>query len=127
MKIINPESLPKPVGYNHAIRAGSLIFISGQIGYDHTGKVRTKNFAAQFQRTIENILTVIKKAGSKPEKIVKLTIFVKDKKEYVKSRRKIKDIYQNLMGRYYPSVTLVVVKDLLEKNAQVEIDAIAST
>ncbi len=127
MVIINPNSLPRPTGFNHGIKNGPLLFISGQIAYDKAGKLISRNFAKQFRKSMENLLAVAKKAGFKPENIVKMTIFVKNKSEYQRSRKELGKIYKSLMGSYYPSISLIIVKDLFEKGAKVEIEAVAAS
>lgn len=125
MVIINPHSLCKPNGYNHAIKAGSILFISGQIGCNKNGKIVSSKFDVQFEKTIQNIITILNHANAKPTNIVKLNMFIKSKNEYLKSRKRLRIIYKKYIGDYYPCVTLVVVKDLFEKNAKIEIEATA--
>ena len=124
-RILNPESLASPRGYNHGIvMSGKLLFVSGQIGWDKNGTL-ADGLAAQFERALQNILAVVSEAGGDPEHIARMTIFIKDKKQYEEQRKEIGTRYRALMGKHYPAMSLLVVKDLLEEGALVEIEATA--
>ena len=125
MKIFNPETLAIPRGYNHGILAsGNLLFIAGQIGWDKDGNV-ADGLVNQFEQALRNILAVVEKAGGTAENIGRLMIFIKDKQDYLNRRKQIGQCYQAVMGKHYPAMSLLVVKDLLEEKALVEIEATA--
>lgn len=125
MVFINPESLATPKGYNHGVLSnGRILFVAGQIGWDRNQKL-VNGFAAQFDLALANVLEVVRAAGGNPEDIARFTIFVTDKSEYLKLRKEIGTSYRQRMGHHYPAMTLVVVKDLLEEGALVEIEATA--
>lgn len=126
MKPVNPETLSAPRGYNNGMLAasGRLLFVAGQVGWDRDEKM-AEGLAAQFDQALFNIMEVVRSAGGAAESIGRLTIFVKDKEEYVRLRKEIGAVYRNHMGRHYPAMSLLVVKDLLEPHALVEIEATA--
>jgi enamine deaminase RidA (YjgF/YER057c/UK114 family) len=126
MNFINPETLATPKGYNHGVlsNGGRLLFVAGQIGWDHNEKL-VDGFAAQFDLALANVLEVVRAAGGNVEDITRFTIFVKDKSEYLKLRKEIGKLYRQRMGHHYPAMSLVVVKDLLEDSALIEIEATA--
>jgi enamine deaminase RidA (YjgF/YER057c/UK114 family) len=126
MKILNPESLPAPRGYSNGILlpVGKILFIAGQIGWDSSGKL-AGDLTSQFAQALQNVLAVLSAAGGEVEQIGKLTIFIKDKGDYIYRRKEIGKVYRQLMGKHFPAMSLVVVKDLLEEDAQVEIEATA--
>lgn len=125
MNFINPETLASPKGYNHGVlSSGRILFIAGQIGWDRNKKL-VDGFKAQFDVALANILEVVRVAGGNPQDIGRFTIFVKDKSEYLKVRKDIGKIYRQRMGNHYPAMSLVVVKDLLEDGALIEIEATA--
>jgi enamine deaminase RidA (YjgF/YER057c/UK114 family) len=125
MKIFNPESLAAPRGYNHGISAsGNLLFVAGQIGWDKDGNV-ADGLVNQFEQALRNIVTVVEHAGGKAENIGRLTIFIKDKQDYLNRRKEIGECYQTVMGKHFPAMSLLIVKDLVEENALVEIEATA--
>ena len=125
MKIVNPSQLPKPQGYSHGILAsGKVLFIAGQIGWDRNCKL-AEGIANQFEAALQNLLAVVTDAGGKPENIARFTIFIKDKQDYIDSRKEIGARYRSLMGKHFPAMSLLVIKDLLEDGALVEIEATA--
>jgi enamine deaminase RidA (YjgF/YER057c/UK114 family) len=126
MNFINPETLAPPKGYNHGVlsNGGRILFVAGQIGWDRNAKL-VDGFAAQFDLALANVLEVVRAAGGNAQDISRFTIFVKDKSEYLKLRKEIGSLYRQRMGNHYPAMTLVVVKDLLEDGALVEIEATA--
>jgi len=125
MNFINPETLATPKGYNHGVlSSGRILFVAGQIGWDRNEKL-VDGFAAQFDLALANVLEVVRAAGGNAESIGRFTIFVKDKSEYLKLRKEIGKMYRQRMGNHYPAMSLVVVKDLLEDGALVEIEATA--
>jgi len=126
MKIINPSSLAEPRGYNHGIASGNFLFIAGQIGWNEKGEI-ANGLVAQFDRALANITVVLDSAGTSAEKIVRLTIFIKDKEDYMNHRKEIGQVYRKHFGKHFPAMSLLIVKDLLEAGALVEIEATAET
>jgi enamine deaminase RidA (YjgF/YER057c/UK114 family) len=126
MNFINPETLATPKGYNHGVlsNGGRLLFVAGQIGWDRNEKL-VDGFVAQFDLALANVLEVVRAAGGNVEDITRFTIFVKEKSEYLKLRKEIGKLYRQRMGNHYPAMSLVVVKDLLEDSALIEIEATA--
>jgi enamine deaminase RidA (YjgF/YER057c/UK114 family) len=127
MKIINPEALGQPIGYNNGLLfdGGSLLFIAGQVGWDKERRIVSDDFADQFAQALENVLAVVREAGGSPENIARLLIFVTDKDEYTARLRDVGSAYRQLMGKHFPTMSLVEVKSLLERLAKVEIEALA--
>ena len=127
MKIINPEALGQPIGYNNGLLfdGGSLLFIAGQVGWDKERRIVSDDFADQFAQALENVLAVVREAGGSPENIARLLIFVTDKDEYTSRLRDVGSAYRQLMGKHFPAMTLVEVNSLLEHLAKVEIEALA--
>jgi enamine deaminase RidA (YjgF/YER057c/UK114 family) len=125
MDFINPESLATPKGYNHGVlSSGKILFVAGQIGWDRDEKL-VDGFAAQFDLALANVLEVVSAAGGSSQDICRFTIFVKDRSEYLKVRKEIGKLYRQRMGNHYPAMSLIIVKDLLEEGALVEIEATA--
>jgi enamine deaminase RidA (YjgF/YER057c/UK114 family) len=125
MKIINPDSLATPRGYNHGILgSGNILCVAGQVGWDKNMQL-APTLAQQFEQALRNILEVVQEAGGKTEHIARFTIFVKDKQDYTQNAKEIGLRYRIVMGKHYPAMSLLVVKDLLEDNALIEIEATA--
>jgi enamine deaminase RidA (YjgF/YER057c/UK114 family) len=127
MTIINPEALGQPRGYSNGVlmERGSLLFVAGQVGWDREQRIVSDDFAAQFAQALENILAVVRQAGGDPASIARLTIYVTDKDEYSSRLRDVGTAYRQLMGKHFPAMTLVEVRNLLEPLAKVEIEATA--
>ena len=127
--LINPGQLVKPRGYTHGIKvsgASSLLFLAGQVAWDGEGNlVGEGDFAAQFDKAMENLLVVVSEAGGKAENIVKLNLFLTDKEKYVSSLRSVGEVYRKHMGRHFPAMTLVEIKSLYEPGTLLEIEGIA--
>jgi enamine deaminase RidA (YjgF/YER057c/UK114 family) len=127
--IINPEQLVKPKSYNHAIKTSGLsdlVFLGGQVAWDRNGQLIGENdIAAQFDKALENILTVVNEAGGQAENIVKLNLYVTDRETYLRSTKELGRAYRKHMGKHFPTMTLVEVKSLYEAGAMVEIDGLA--
>jgi enamine deaminase RidA (YjgF/YER057c/UK114 family) len=127
--IINPSQLVKPRGYNHGIKttgSATLLFLGGPVGWDSVGRlVGETDIACQFHKALENLLEVVKEAGGRAENIVKLNLFVTDKKAYLAAAKEIGKAYRSRMGKHFPAMTLVEVTSLYENGAMVEIEGLA--
>jgi enamine deaminase RidA (YjgF/YER057c/UK114 family) len=127
---IEPEGWEKPSGYSNGILvpAGArLVFVAGQIAWDADQVLVGKDdFAAQFRQALANVLAVVEAAGGEPAHLASLTVFVTDKGAYLASLAALGAIWRELVGRHYPAMALVEVAGLLEKDALVEIQAVAT-
>lgn len=126
MKAINPNSISAPRGYNNGMLsdAGRILFIAGQIGWDKNEQL-AKGLVAQFDRALQNVLEIVREAGGNPDHIGRMTIYVSDKHDYLYNRRELGTIYRNHMGTHYAAMSLLIVKDLLEEDALIEVEATA--
>ena len=128
--MLNPVVLAKPGGYTHGVatRGGRVLFLAGQTGMDATGAiVAPGDMVAQFRQALTNLRAVIDDAGAQMTDIVKLNIFVADKKAYQTHTREIGVVYREFFGKYFPAMTLVEVKSLWDEVALIEIEGIAVT
>jgi len=126
MQILQPPSWARAKGFANGIAAsGKLVFIAGQVGWTGQGEWKEKSFAGQFRQTLRNILDVLAEAKGKPEHIVRLTWYVLDRDEYLASLKEVGAAYRELMGRHYPTMAVVQVSGLVEREARLEIEATA--
>ncbi|HZV01009.1 MAG TPA: RidA family protein [Planctomycetota bacterium] len=124
-EVVNPPSLGEAKGYANGIVAqGRILFIAGQVGWDEK-HIFAKGFAAQFERALANVVAVLTAAGGKPEALARMTIYVTDKQQYRAATRDIGRVWREKLGRWYPAMTLVEVKALLEDEALLELEATA--
>ena len=125
---INPESLGAPSGYSHGLLAdasGKLLFIAGQIAWNDKQQIVSDDFVEQFDRALANVITVVNAARGKAEDVVRLVIYVTDKREYRSRTREVGERYRKHMGKHFPAMVLVEVAGLLDDRAKVEIEGTA--
>ena len=128
LKLINPKSLGTPRGYANGVLAdagGRLLFIAGQIGWNEKQEIVSNDFVEQFDRSLANVISVVKEAGGTPTDIARLVIYVTSKAEYRRRTKEVGKRYRAHMGKHFPAMVLVEVKGLLEDAAQVEIEGLA--
>ncbi len=127
---LQPEGWERPSGFSNGLAApaGSrLVFVAGQVAFE-AGKRPAGglgDFVTQFKKALENVVAVVRAAGGGPEHLASMTIFVLDKKAYLKKSRELGPVWSEVMGKHYPAMALVEVKGLVEEEAVVEIQAIA--
>ncbi|MBI3653239.1 MAG: RidA family protein [Acidobacteria bacterium] len=127
MTIINPETMGMPSGYSNGVlvEGGKLLFVAGQIGWDHAQRIISDDFVEQFALALENVLTIVRAAGGEATSIARLLIFVTNKKAYTENLKQVGAVYRQLMGKHFPATALIEVSGLVEDLAQIEIEAIA--
>src|SRR5206468_2784952 len=120
---ISSPDAPKAIGpYSQAIRAGQLLFLSGQIPLDPaSGQMIDGDISAQTKRVMENLGAVLKAAGLSFEAVVRTTIFLTDMNDFAK----VNEVYGTYFNAPAPARATVQVAQL-PRGARVEIDAIAS-
>jgi enamine deaminase RidA (YjgF/YER057c/UK114 family) len=124
--LLQPMRWARPKGYSNGIASkGHVVFLSGMIGTDASGKLVSKGFLEQTRQVLRNILDVLAEANGKPEHIVRMNWYVVDKKEYVAAYKELGIIYREMMGQHYPAMTAVQVVGLIEDDARVEIEVTA--
>ncbi len=125
-KKINPETLAPPIGFSHAVLAeGKYIFLAGQTALNKENVIVGDTIVAQFEKALINLITALQEAGGTPEDLVKITIFSVDPVDYRAHSREIGKIWQSLLGKNFPAMTLVGVTRLWDDKALVEIEGIA--
>jgi 2-iminobutanoate/2-iminopropanoate deaminase len=81
---IQTENAPAAIGpYSQAIKAGGLVFVSGQIPIDpKTGEFVAGGISEQTQQVLKNLAAILEAAGSGLDQVVKTTVFLADMKEF---------------------------------------------
>lgn len=120
---VSSRDAPKAIGpYSQAVRAGQLLFASGQIPLDPaTGTIIEGDIAAQTRRVMENLGAVLNAGGLSFADVVKTTVFLADMSEFAA----VNDVYGTYFSETYPARATVQVARL-PRDVRVEIDAIAS-
>jgi 2-iminobutanoate/2-iminopropanoate deaminase len=120
---ISSEAAPKAIGpYSQAVRAGSLVFVSGQIPLDPaTGAMVDGDIAAQTHRVFANLRAILEAAGASLDQVVRATVYLADMNDFA--------VVNEVYGTYFSSpapARATVQAARLPKDARVEIDVIAS-
>ena len=128
-EIRNPETLPRPSGFSHAViaQAGRTVYLAGQAAQRPDGTMVAGTMAEQFDVAAGNVVKALEAAGAHPQDLVSMQIFVTDIAEYLRSAKKIGEVYRRHFGRHYPAMALLEVSRLFDPNATVELMAIAVT
>ncbi len=124
---INPPELAPPVGFSHAVVAegSTIVLLAGQTALDGEGRIVGATIVEQFEKVLTNLLAALAAAGGTPNQLAKLTIFSVDPADYRAHARDIGAVWQRLVGRDYPAMTLVGVTRLWDDDALVEIEGTA--
>jgi 2-iminobutanoate/2-iminopropanoate deaminase len=119
--ITAPDAAPAVGPYSPAIRAGNLLFVSGQIPLDPaTGSIVDGGIEAQTDQVMRNIAALLRAAGAGFEHIVRTTVFMADLNEFAA----MNGVYAKYLGTPPPARATVQVARL-PRDARIEIDAIA--
>ena len=124
--VLQPKGWKRPSGYaNGILAAGPVVFVGGQIGWNADQVFESDDVVEQTRQALENVVAVLAEAGAGPDRIVRLTWYVTDRREYKARLSEIGEAYRSVMGRHFPAMTLVEVASLVEDAAKVEIEATA--
>ncbi len=120
--IIATDKAPEALGpYVQAVKAGTLLFASGQLGLNpETGKL-AEGVEAQTRQSLLNLTAVLKEAGYDISDVVKTTVYVDDMNDFAR----VNAVYEEFFNEWKPARSCVEVGKL-PKNALVEIDIIAA-
>ncbi len=120
---VSTPSAPQAIGpYSQGIRAGSLLFVSGQVPIDPaTGNIVDGDIAAQTHRVLQNIGEILKAGGASFDHVVRTTVFLADMNDFAAMNA----VYATYFNAPAPARATVQVSRL-PKDARVEIDVIAS-
>jgi len=121
-KIIKTASAPGAIGpYNQAVVAGDTMYISGQLGLDpKTMEFVSSDVEKQTEQALKNMGEILKCAGLSFNNVVKVTVLLKDIKDFAK----VNDVYKKYFTTNYPARAAYQVA-ALPKDGAVEIEAVA--
>ena len=120
--IIATDRAPQAIGpYSQAVRAGNLVFASGQIPIDPaTGEFVAGGIAEQTEQVLRNLTAVFEAAGLSLNQVVKTTVFLLDMNDFAA----MNEVYGRFFGQQ-PPARATVQAARLPRDARVEIEAIA--
>ena len=119
---VSTPSAPAAIGpYSQAIKAGHLLFVSGQVPIDPaSGQIVAGDIAQQTRRVFENIGAILHAAGLSFDAVVRTTVYLADMNEFAA----MNEVYATYFSAPAPARATVQVSRL-PRDARVEIDAIA--
>jgi 2-iminobutanoate/2-iminopropanoate deaminase len=122
LKSIQTDKAPAAIGpYSQGITAGSLVFVSGQLGLNpETGELVSSEFAQQAHQALENLNQIVLAAGCDLSRVVAVDVFLTDMGKFAEFNQ----IYQQYFSEHRPARAVVEVSSL-PKGAQLEIKCVA--
>lgn len=120
---ITTDTAPRPVGhYSQACVHEGLIFVSGQLPVSLEGKALSdKSFEEQTRQAIANMLSIVKAAGSAPDRVLKVTAFIVG----IENWPAFNAVYTEVLGAHKPTRSVVPVP-ALHHGCLIELEAIAA-
>ena len=123
-EIVSTDNAPGAIGpYSQAIKAGGMVFCSGQIPIDPaTGNFVSEVVSEQTEQVLKNLSEVLKAAGTSLDNVVKTTVFLADMNDFAE----MNEVYSHFFSDNKPARATVQAARL-PRDAKVEIDCIAVT
>ena len=129
IKILNPDSLGKPLGQYSQItrvKASEFLFIAGQVGADRDGKIGT-DFEAQCVQTFANIGAALTSQGAGFANIVEFTTYLVHSQDIPKFMAyRTREFPKLFAGGAYPPNTLLMIDRLVKEELLIEVSAVAA-
>ena len=122
-----PDGWDRPIGYANAVSAtGRIVFVAGQVGWNpKTSAFESHDLPGQIRQARSNVVAALAAAGARPDQITRMTWYITARDLYLAARGAIGERYRDIVGRHFPAMSMVVVKELIEPGALVEIEATA--
>jgi enamine deaminase RidA (YjgF/YER057c/UK114 family) len=123
---VNPDSLPAPLGFSHAVvpASGTTVYLAGQAGHRGDGSI-AEGLVEQFDQACANVAVALAAVGAGPEHLVSIQIFVTDAEAYRSSLAPIGAAWRTRLGKRFPAISLLEVSGLFDPRARVELVGIA--
>lgn len=121
-EIVSTDNAPSAIGpYSQAIKAGNLVFVSGQIPIDpQTGDFVPGGVVEQSEQVLKNLSAVLEAAGSGLNNVVKTTVFLADMNDFAA----MNEVYARFFSENKPA-RATVEASRLPRDARVEIECVA--
>ncbi len=121
-EVISTTAAPGAIGpYSQAIKAGNMLFCSGQIPVDPATGTVPEGIKAQTAQSLANVKAILAAAGASIENVVKTTVFLADMSLF----GEMNEIYAENFKEPFPARSAVAVREL-PKQVLVEIEVIAA-
>ena len=120
-EVIATTNAPGAIGpYSQATKAGSLVFVSGQLPIDPATGVMPEDVSAQTKQSLTNGKAIVEAAGGSMADVVKTTVFLADMNDFAEMNK----VYGEYFAQPFPARSAVQVAKL-PKGAPLEIECIA--
>jgi enamine deaminase RidA (YjgF/YER057c/UK114 family) len=121
---ITPAGWPAAKGYSYAVTAHGRVQVSGVIGTEPgTLDIVPGGFAAQWAQVWSNMREILQAAGTTPDHVVALRIYVTDLAAYRAAGRELGPGWSKVFGDHLPAITLVGVSGLVLPDSLLEAEA----
>jgi len=110
----------KGLPFSEAVRVGNLLYLSGQIGRDSSGKLVPGGISAETRQTMENIKAALERYGSSLDHVIKATVMLSDMSEWEEMNK----VYVTYFPRHFPARSALGASGLA-MGARLEIECIA--
>lgn len=110
----------KGLPFSAAVRVGRMLYLSGQIGIDDSGKLVTGGISAETRQTMENIQATLEQYGSSLDHVVKATVMLADMSEWSEMNK----VYVTYFDKHLPARSALGANGLA-LGARVEIECVA--
>lgn len=121
-QLVNAKNAPAAIGpYSHAIKAGNLVFVSGQLPINPENGTMPETIEEQTEQSLKNVSVILAEAGCSMNDVVKSTVFLADMSLF----GAMNEVYAKWFDAPFPARCAFAVKEL-PKKALVEIEVIAS-
>lgn len=121
MEAVSTDKAPQAIGpYSQAVRAGGMVFVSGQIPLKPDGSLVEGDIRAQTEQVMENLKAILEAAGLSLARVVQTTCFLLDMEDFPL----FNEVYARYFSPPYPARATVAVK-ALPKGVRVEVACIA--
>lgn len=125
-QILQPARWVRPKGYANGIAAsGRFVFTAGVVGWTETETFEARDMPNQFRQALLNIVAILAEGGAEPQHIVRITCFVTSKRDYLANSPQIGAIWREILGKFFPCMTVVEVSALVEDAALIEMEVTA--
>jgi 2-iminobutanoate/2-iminopropanoate deaminase len=128
-KLINPKALydGTPNGLSQAVieTESGLVFISGQVDWNHQYQTTEHTVGGQLRKALENLKITLEESGSSIDQLLQVRVYIRG--ELGEYMHEIAPIFSNFLGASRPALTGIGVASLASPETLVEVEAVAST
>jgi len=114
------SEIMKDLPFSTAVRVGKMLYLSGQIGLDGSGRLVPGGIGAETRQAMDNIQATLEQYGSSLDNVIKVTVMLADINEW----SEMNQVYVTYFGKHFPARSALGANGLA-LGARVEIECIA--